>query len=89
MPIRDFPFLRVTEDNYLRPWLPIRIINPHNGLSVDTFGLIDTGADECSVPVFIAEELGHDLEKGLPKEVKTAGSFPLIFSLVGNRSDGK
>ena len=34
-------------DSLKCPWLPIRIIKPHTGLSVKVPGLIDTGADDC------------------------------------------
>ncbi len=71
MPIRDFPF-RGT-GGFLRPWLPIRIINPHTGLFFDTRGLVDTGADECCVPDFIAHTIGHNVEKGTPADVGGIG----------------
>jgi len=75
MPIRNFPFLDIYKDNHPRPWLPIRIVNPHTGKHFDTFGLIDTGADECSVPAFLAYEIGHDLNKGIPNTTNTAGGM--------------
>jgi len=61
MPITDFPFLCLAPDNRPRPWLPVKITNPHTGLSMATYGLIDTGADECTMPAYIAAQLGHDL----------------------------
>jgi len=80
MPIRDFPFLCLTKDNKERPWLPVTIINPSNGEAIPTYGLIDTGADECSVPAAFAKDLGHDLYKGKPKEVDTAGGKANTYS---------
>lgn len=80
MLIRDFPFLCVTTDNFPRPWLPIKIVNPHTNLIQPTFGLIDTGADECSVPAFFAPILGHDLNRGVAKQISTAGGMSIGYS---------
>lgn len=82
MPITDFPFLCLTRDNKERPWLPVTIINPKNGKSIKTYGLVDTGADECSVPAGFAKELGHDLRKGNLKKVDTAGGKTKAYSHV-------
>jgi len=80
MPIRNFPFLGSPTDAIKRPWLPIKIINPHTGTLLKIFGLIDTGADECSIPADLAPILGHDLNKGIPKIVNTAGGQTTGFS---------
>jgi len=80
MPIRNFPFLLIPKDELPRPWLPIRIINPYTGLFIETLGLVDTGADDCAVPAFFAEELGHKLKKGSPKTVRTAGGLITAYS---------
>ena len=69
MPIRNIPF------RHGHPYLPIRIVNPHTQKSLKTMGLVDTGADECSMPASMAAILGHDLEKGIPKNVHTAGGL--------------
>ncbi len=79
MPIRNFPFLG-NMDSLKRPWLPIRIINPHTGLSVKVLGLIDTGADDCSIPATFAPALGHNLVNGIPKQFKTAGGIAIGYS---------
>lgn len=42
-----FPFVDLG-DGTARPFLPIKIINPETSRSITTFGLIDTGADECA-----------------------------------------
>lgn len=74
MPIRNFPFsVTSPTDVFPRPWLPIKIINPHTGQSIKFFGLIDTGADACSIPAPLAPLLGHDLTKGTARPSKTAG----------------
>jgi len=80
MPIKNFPFLSLTKDNYPRPWLPVRIINPHTKADWRTYGLIDTGADECSMPSKFAKRLGHDLTKGTKKSAGTAGGPTTVYS---------
>lgn len=35
--------------------------------------LIDTGADECTIPGFYAGKLGFSLKQGKPKSIGTAG----------------
>jgi predicted aspartyl protease len=75
MPIRNFPFYKVKKDRCSRPWLPIRLVNPDNGLDLITVGLIDTGADECSVPAAFAKKLGHNLTAVKPKLITTASGI--------------
>lgn len=62
MPVKKFPFLPL--DCVLRPLLPIVIINPRTGKSHKTYGIIDTGADACTLPAELAAVLGHSLKKG-------------------------
>jgi len=73
MALIDCPFSLI--DNVPRPYLPIRIINPHTGMSFPTWGLIDTGADECAVPARLAPLLGHNLALGYERDIIT-GSGP-------------
>jgi hypothetical protein len=61
MLIIEYPFKKLTPDDPLRPILPIRITNPDTGLSVRSWGLIDTGADDCAFPARLATILGHNL----------------------------
>ena len=68
MPIRDCPFTDC--GNISRPILPINIINPHKGNNYRTFGIIDTGADECAIPASVAPILEHDLQSGQTKKNK-------------------
>jgi hypothetical protein len=53
MPLKDCPFSKLSDADIPRPILPIKIINPHTALSYATFGIIDTGADECAVPILL------------------------------------
>ncbi len=81
MPIRNFPFCVTSPaDPIARPWLPIKIINPHTGKSLRFIGLIDTGADECAIPASLAPILGHDLDKGNSKTIGSAGGPTSGFS---------
>ena len=68
MPIENYRFRRFEHGGPLKPLLPVRISNPYNTNEefFETLGLIDTGADECSLPAYIAELIGHDLRKVKP-----------------------
>ena len=79
MPIDHFPF-STNGGGIYRPWLSLRIINPHTGLSLTTYGLVDTGADECAIPASFAHLLGHDLCKGSPKGIQTGNGETASFS---------
>ena len=79
MPINDCPFSSYGDSTF-RPYLPINIINPHTGRNRKTYGLIDTGADECAVPAYIADVLGHNLEKGKTKTIRTGGGTAKAYT---------
>lgn len=82
--IKNCPF-NECRDNFRRPILPIKIINPHTNLFLSTYGIIDTGADECAVPATYASILGHDLKKGKARTIGTGGgdatSYPHTTTL--------
>lgn len=63
-----------------RPMLPIEIINPDTSLSVRTWGLIDTGADGCSMPAAMAGILGHQLLKGKVKQINTGNGVTNAYA---------
>ncbi len=69
MPIKDIPFTLIGD--VLRPALALKIINPHTSQSYKTFGLIDTGGDECAAPADVAPLLGHNLSEGNYRQIKT------------------
>lgn len=54
-----------------RPYVPVRISNPATGKHIETFALIDTGADECALPSIFAKILGHNLVAGEERDVDT------------------
>lgn len=70
MPIRDCPL--TLDDNFYTPILHINIINPHTGHNQKTYGIVDTGADECAVPAKYAKVLGHKLRSG-ERNIVTTG----------------
>ncbi|HBM15365.1 MAG TPA: hypothetical protein DD381_03335 [Lentisphaeria bacterium] len=80
MPLKDCSFIRINPDDILRPALPIKIINPHTGKSFISYGIIDTGADECAIPADIAFILGHKLEEGNKKEISTGNCITAAYS---------
>ena len=77
MPLTDCPF--TLYNGIYRPTLLIRIVNPHTGLSQRTYGLIDTGADECAIPASYAPLLGHNLKKGGIKRVNTGNGITIAY----------
>lgn len=79
MPIRDCPFTLCNRGLY-RPLLPIRIVNPLTGKGQRTFGLIDTGADECAVPAGFAKLLGHNLLSGKTKTIYTGNGETIAYA---------
>ncbi len=53
--------------------LPIRILNPGNGISQDAWALLDTGADTCVIPRNISDAVGHDFDGHGVKSEITSG----------------
>lgn len=82
MPIADYPFRRVVPDSPARPMLPIRVTNPETGFSLRSWGLIDTGADDCAFPAAYARSLGHNLTAGTPREIGTGNGIIVAYSHI-------
>lgn len=90
-----YPFIRLGRVGISRPMLPIKIINPESNRFLISWGLIDTGADECALPATYADILGHNLQASPPKKIATGNgstnSYPHttrinIFKINGNNS---
>ena len=79
MPIENCPFT-VCNGDVFRPLLPIRILNPHTNMSFQSYGLIDTGADECAIPAGYAPILGHNLQAGNVKHINTGNGITIAYS---------
>lgn len=79
MPIANCPFTHFGNGLY-RPVLNIRITNPHSQLSYGTYGIIDTGADECAIPAVYAPLIGHNLQAGQTKQINTGNGITAAYS---------
>jgi hypothetical protein len=79
MPIDNLPF-SADGSGICRPYLSVRIINPHNGLNFLTYGQIDTGADECAIPAAVASILGHNLFQGSSRTIQTGNGATVAYS---------
>lgn len=80
MPIKNYPFLCLRAGDTFRPFLPIQIINPHTDRSYKTYGLIDTGADNCAIPAGIADILEHNLQRGESKQIRTGNGITAAYA---------
>jgi hypothetical protein len=80
MPIVNFPFLRISQDSVERPILVVKIVNPQTGLTLDSMGIVDTGADACAIPAGYGRLLGYDIKSGTPKPVGTGKGLTTAYS---------
>ena len=80
MKLLNIPFTKLSSSDTPRPWLQVTIINPHNVKEVNVLGLIDTGADECALPASYANILGHNLQSGKPKDIRTGNGVTTAFA---------
>ena len=77
---KEYPFTKLRPDDLPRPLLPLQIINPATQRAINYWGMIDTGADTCTFPAFIAQALGHRFERGLsPQRISTASGISLCY----------
>ena len=79
MPIENFPFSG-RGGGIHRPYLLVKIINPHTGRHYITYGIIDTGADECAIPASYALLLGHKLNTVSPRVIQTGNGDTYAYS---------
>ncbi|MDD4910299.1 MAG: hypothetical protein PHR44_06480 [Candidatus Omnitrophica bacterium] len=80
MDIVNHPFIKIGHNDIPRVALPVTIINPHTNKRLRTYGIIDTGADECAFPADFAAIVGHNLQKGHPKKVKTGNGETIAYA---------
>lgn len=80
MSLSNKPFIKLSPSDIPRACLPVIATNPHTGLSVKVYGIIDTGADECAFPANFAPILGHDLQKGKPRQINTGNGVTIAYS---------
>lgn len=88
---RTFPFVTFETDGKVttRPALHVRITNPHTKKSRRYLAIVDTGADECCLPSYVAADLDHNLTDGNIKEdietvngITTAYQHTVNFEIV-------
>ena len=60
--------------------LPVYIINPETGIKVSSWGLIDTGADNCAIPAQHAPILGHNLTAGTIRQIRTGNGITNTYA---------
>ncbi|MFH1287750.1 MAG: aspartyl protease family protein [bacterium] len=79
-----FPYLRyivtppTQKQIYVcRPVIPAKLCLDHKAVTFDA--LIDSGADECTFPAWIAETLGHNVYKGKQKIFSGIGGSVLSY----------
>ena len=60
-----------------RPVIPIKLLLDEKGITFD--GLIDSGADECTFPGWIAKALGYNVYKGKQKIFSGIGGSVLAY----------
>ena len=89
-----YPFSQFQDDIIPKPYLPVRIVNTHNNCYLDYLGLVDTGADSCMVPAWLAKYIGHDIQKGKESPVSAAnghcvGYYHAITMLIRPIIDGE
>ncbi|VAX34933.1 hypothetical protein MNBD_UNCLBAC01-1216 [hydrothermal vent metagenome] len=78
--IIDIFFKRIFPNDIPRACLPLVVANPKTKKSFSTYGIIDTGADECAFPLDIAKELGLKLKEGTPKIINTGNGRSTAYS---------
>ena len=70
--------LTVKPSQYVyRPVIPVKLSLEKQGITFD--GLVDSGADECIFPAWIAKTLGHDVYKGKKKIFAGIGGSVLAY----------
>ncbi|MFH1798843.1 MAG: hypothetical protein ABH844_05895 [Candidatus Omnitrophota bacterium] len=81
----SFPYVKylvtppsVKPDQHIyRPVIPVKLSLGKQTITFD--GLIDSGADECTFPGWIAKTLGHNVHSGNPKIFSGIGGSVLSY----------
>lgn len=82
MPIVDYPFQAQGVFSQLSPILPIKIINPRNGLEFQTWGLVDTGSDATIITGYIANKIGLNIDSVQSSPGEGAGGSFDVFEVA-------
>lgn len=79
MLVKDYPFIKTPQSKTARPYIPVTIIDPENKKKINTYALIDTGADECALPASFASPLRHNLQSGYHKKINTGNGITSAY----------
>lgn len=79
MPIRQYPFFKLSENTPDIPLLYIKITNPETGKTLNTISLVDTGASDCHIPGKAAPILGINLESSDKSKSLTGGGNTTVY----------
>ncbi|MEA3417254.1 MAG: retropepsin-like aspartic protease [Thermodesulfobacteriota bacterium] len=82
MPVRNYPFSIIRPGDMARPYLPLTILNPDTDKQMKVYALIDTGADECAFPASFAPLLGHNLQAGQSKKIRTGNGITMAYGHI-------
>jgi predicted aspartyl protease len=80
MLVKNYPFITTRPGDIARPYLPITIVNPENRKEMNVYALVDTGADECALPASFASPLGHNLQSGPQKRIRTGNGITIAYA---------
>ncbi len=75
----NYPFGQFYPGNPYRPLLNLWLTNPENQFARPATGLIDTGADRCAIPAWLARELGHEITNTQYEECNTASGITRAY----------
>lgn len=70
-----------------RPRIPVRL--SHNGTGLDTIGLLDSGSDTLSIPLFMAESLGMKLSRKKEKVQGIGGPVEVRHGILNITVESK
>lgn len=79
MLVKDYHFIKANSKDFFRPYLPITIVNPENNKELNVYALIDTGAYDCALPASFAKPLGHVLERGHARRIRTGNGLTRVY----------
>lgn len=67
-----YPFHK-NENGTITPKIPIRITNQKSGERIHAYALLDTGAENCNLPIMIARTIGLQYTDGYKSKVGSSG----------------
>ncbi|WP_299519527.1 hypothetical protein [Winogradskyella sp.] len=68
----EYPFTDIGNGHH-RPYLPIIILNPKTGQNCITRAILDTGADDCMMPLMVHQRAGFKVDKTKKPDGQVSG----------------